>query len=161
MIVDSSALLAILFAEEDAHRYAMALATAENVRISAAGFLEAAIQVDIQAGSRGGRQLDALIERAGIRIEPVTLEQVRVARQAFLDFGVGRHRAGLDFGHCFSYALAKTADEPLLYKGPEFERTDLHKPVGAMSSVQQPDGDDWPPPSAFPDAPWSPIPGEE
>ncbi|MCB9383084.1 MAG: type II toxin-antitoxin system VapC family toxin [Bryobacterales bacterium] len=135
MIVDSSALLSILFSEDDAHRYAMALATAENPRISAAGFLEAAIQVDLQAGPMGGRQLDALIERAGISVEPVTLEQVRIARQAYLDFGVGRHEAGLDFGHCFAYALAKTTGEPLLYKGSEFSRTDLRRPAGLVTEA--------------------------
>lgn len=140
MIVDSSALLAILFSEDDAHRYAMALSTAENARMSAAGFLEAAIQVDLHAGPMGGRQLDALVERAGIRIEPVTLEQVRIARQAYLDFGVGRHEAGLDFGHCFAYALAKITGEPLLYKGPEFSRTDLRKPVNLVTETS-PDED--------------------
>jgi ribonuclease VapC len=107
----------------------MAIATADRCRMSAAGFLEAAIQVDLQAGPMGGRQLDALIERAGIQVEPVTLDQVRVARQAYLDFGVGRHAAGLDFGHCFAYALSKLSDEPLLFKGEEFDRTDLRKPV--------------------------------
>jgi ribonuclease VapC len=139
MIVDSSALLAILFSEDDAHRYAMALATGENLRISAAGFLEAAIQVDIQAGPMGGRQLDALLERAGIVIEPVTIEQVRIARQAYLDFGVGRHEAGLDFGHCFAYALAKTTGEQLLYKGPEFSRTDLRKPSNLITAMPSDD----------------------
>ena len=83
------------------------------------------------AGSRlanrpdAARQADAFFRRAGIVIEPVTLEQGQLARQAFLDFGKGRHKAGLNFGDCFSYALAKATGEPLLFKGDDFARTDI------------------------------------
>ena len=81
--------------------------------------------VEAQTKSSGGRQLDAFIRRAGIAIEPVTEEQAHIARQAFIDFGKGRHSAGLNYGDCFSYALSKAAREPLLFKGKAFAKTDL------------------------------------
>ncbi len=78
-----------------------------------------------QAGPDAARQIDVLIRRAGVVIEPVSLEQGALARQAFLDFGKGRHRAELNFGDCFSYALAKATNEPLLFKGNGFALTDI------------------------------------
>ena len=93
--------------------------------ISAANLLEAGIVIDNQAGPSAGRRLDAFIERAGIGIEPVTEEQVRIARQAYLDFGRGNHPAALNFGDCFAYALAKATGEALLFKGEDFTRTDI------------------------------------
>ena len=93
--------------------------------MSAANFLEAGIVIEMQAGPAGGRQLDALLLRAGIQIEPVSANQAYVARQAYLDFGKGRHPAGLNFGDCFAYALAKVMGEPLLYKGHDFPQTDI------------------------------------
>ena len=125
MIVDTSALLAILFGERDAALYAQALASSDVRHISAANLLEAAIVVDSQLGPSAGRQLDALVERAEIEVVPVTLEHVRVARQAYLDFGKGNHPAGLNFGDCFAYALAKVTGEPLFYKGDDFAKTDI------------------------------------
>ena len=125
MIVDTSAILAILFAETDAEVYARALAEAESCRISAANFVEAAVVVDSHTRDRGGRQLDALFRHAGITIESVTEEQAHLARQAYADFGKGRHAAGLNFGDCFAYALAKATGEPLLFKGKDFKRTDI------------------------------------
>ncbi len=125
MIVDTSAILAILFSEDDARVYAEAITQADSNRMSAATFVETAIVVEAQTKNNGGRQLDAFIRRASIDIEPVTEEQAHMARQAFVDFGKGRHPAGLNYGDCFSYALAKARREPLLFKGRDFAQTDL------------------------------------
>ena len=125
MIVDSSALLAILFSEEDAKIYAQAIVQADSCRISAATFVEVAIVVEAQTKDAGARQFDALFRQTGIIIEPVTEEHAHAARQAYSDFGRGRHPAGLNFGDCFSYALAKTTGETLLFKGEDFQKTDI------------------------------------
>ena len=125
MIVDSSAVLAILFNERDADTYAHALAQADACRMSAANFVEVAIVVEAQTTESGSRQLDAFFRRAGIAIEAVTEEQAHVARQAYTDFGKGRHPAGLNFGACFAYALDKVTGEPLLFKGNDFKQTDI------------------------------------
>ena len=125
MIVDSSAILAILFNEGDADRYARAIADAEACRISAANFVEVAIVVEAQTKASGSRQFDAFFRRAGIVIEPVTEEHAHLARQAYTDFGKGRHKARLNFGDCFAYALAKATGEPLLFKGEDFRKTDI------------------------------------
>jgi ribonuclease VapC len=124
MVVDSSALLAILRKEPEAARFTRAI-LGDSVRlISAANFLEAGIVIDNQAGLSAGRRLDEFVERAGIGIEPVTEQQVRIARQAYVDFGRGNHPAGLNFGDCFAYALAKATGELLLFKGEDFAQTD-------------------------------------
>src|SRR3546814_14130707 len=81
--------------------------------------------IERQLGPEGRRQTEAFVRRAGITIEPVTLDHGELARQALLDFGKGRHKAGLNFGDCFSYALAKATDEPLLFKGNDFALTDI------------------------------------
>jgi ribonuclease VapC len=125
MIIDTSAIVAILFNEDDAQIYAEAISRADSCRVSAATFVEAAIVVESQTKNNGSRQLDAFIRRAGITIEPVTEEQAHIARQAFTDFGKGRHPAGLNYGDCFSYALSKATREPLLFKGKDFAKTDL------------------------------------
>lgn len=125
MVIDSSALVAILFGESEADRFVDAVAGAEPRLMSAANLLEAAIVVDNQLGSAAGRQLDRFVEQARIEIEPVTEEQVRIARQAYVDYGRGNHPAGLDFGDCRGCALAKAAGEPLLFKGEDFARTDI------------------------------------
>jgi ribonuclease VapC len=124
MILDTSAIVAVLFGERDASTYARAIAEAETCRMSAASFVEVAIVVDAQTRN-GGRQFDAFMRRAAIAIEPVTEEQAHLARQAFADFGKGRHRARLNYGDCFSYALAKATGEPLLFKGADFGKTDV------------------------------------
>ena len=129
MIVDSSALLAILFNESDAETYARAIAHAGACRISAANYVEVAIVVEAQTRESGSRQFDAFFRRAGIVIEPVTEEQAYMARQAFTDFGKGRHRASLNFGDCFAYALAKSTGETLLFKGEDFKRTDISSAI--------------------------------
>ena len=125
MIIDTSAIVAILFNEADAKVYAEAISRAISCRISAATFVETAIVVEAQTRNNGSRQLDAFIRRAGITIEPVTEEQAFIARQAFTDFGKGRHPAGLNYGDCFSYALSKASGESLLFKGKDFAKTDL------------------------------------
>jgi ribonuclease VapC len=135
MIVDTSALLAILFDEPDAESYARALADADAVRLSAGSFVEAAIVVEAQTNASGRGQFDMLIRRAGIVIEPFTEEQAHIARQAYTDFGKGRHPAGLNFGDCFAYALARATAEPLLFKGEDFSKTDL---TPALPSPQRP-----------------------
>jgi ribonuclease VapC len=125
MIVDTSALLAVLLSEPDAPRFAAALAGADVCRLSAANFVEAAIVADSAARATSRPQLDAFIRRAGISIEPVTADQTHIARQAYFDYGKGRHPAGLNLGDCFAYALSKTSGEPLLFKGRDFARTDV------------------------------------
>jgi ribonuclease VapC len=125
MILDTSALSAILFQEPEADLYLRRIFEAEHCRISAANFVELSMVVERQSGAEGGRQCDMFLRRAEIVIEPVTIEQAHLARHAFLDFGKGRHPAGLNFGDCFAYALAKATGEPLLYKGTDFSKTDI------------------------------------
>lgn len=130
MIIDTSAVLAILFAEDDAQRYASAIARAEVRLMSAANYLEAGIVVDNQIGATAGRQFDALVSRADVRVEAVTREHADIARQAYLDFGKGNHPARLNFGDCFAYALSKSAGLPLLFKGDDFSKTDILPALG-------------------------------
>lgn len=125
MIVDTSALAAILFGEPDAARYAQLIHDADRCVISVANFVELSIVIEAQLGPDAGRQCDVFFRRAGIIIEPLTIEHGHLARQAFLDFGKGRHPAGLNFGDCFAYALAKATGEPLLFKGQDFSKTDI------------------------------------
>jgi len=95
--------------------------------MSVASYVELSIVIEKQLGTHGMRQAEVFLRRAGIVVEPVTLEQGELARQAFLAFGKGRHKAGLNFGDCFSYALAKATGEPLLFKGDDFSATDVEK----------------------------------
>ena len=126
MIVDTSAVLAILRAEPEAAVFAQAIADASVRRISAAAFLEAAIVIDGSQDPVASRRFDQLIATAGFIIEPVTYEQAVIARAAWRDFGKGTgHPARLNFGDCFSYALARALGEPLLFKGSDFARTDI------------------------------------
>jgi ribonuclease VapC len=125
VILDTSPLVAILAEEPDSDRYIGAISRAPRCRISAGNFLELSIVIEGQFGAEVLRQCDALFRRIGIVIEPVTVDQVHVARQAFHDFGKGRHPASLNFGDCFAYALAKLTGEPLLFKGEDFKKTDI------------------------------------
>jgi ribonuclease VapC len=125
MILDTSALAAIFFGEPEAARYTQLIQGADRCLTSAATFVELSMAIDGQIGPDAGRQCDVFFRRAGIAIEPVTVEQAHLARQAFLDFGKGRHAAGLNFGDCFAYALAKITGEPLLFKGEDFKKTDI------------------------------------
>lgn len=123
MIVDASAALAILLSEPDAPTFARALAEADGASMSAVNFVEAAIALESQTGTAG--ELDALMRRAAIKLAPVSAEQAYLARQAYADFGKGRHAARLNLGDCFAYALAKFSGEALLFKGEDFRRTDV------------------------------------
>ena len=126
MIVDSSALIAIVRREPDAEVYARALAEAVEARLSAATYLEAGIVADKDRDPVMMRFFDILLARHGVAVEPFTPEQAAVARQAYRDFGRGSgHPAKLNFGDCVSYALAKVRDEPLLFKGDDFGHTDI------------------------------------
>jgi len=126
MIVDTSALIAILRNEPEAAFFAGAIADADSCRISAANYLEAAIVIDGSRDPIASRRFDDLVREAGIAIEPVTAEHANIARAAYRDFGRGSgHPAGLNFGDCFAYALAVHTDEPLLFKGDDFHRAGL------------------------------------
>ena len=125
MILDCSPLVAILAEEQDAELYIQAISRASRCRISAGNFIELSIVIESQFSAEAFQQCDALFRRVGIVIEPVTAEQAHLARQAFHDFGKGRHPAGLNFGDCFAYALAKHTGEPLLFKGNDFKKTDI------------------------------------
>lgn len=124
MIVDTSAIIAILREEDDATVYARAIAGAETRRLSAASYLECGIVLDSQRDPIISRALDEIVQEAEFVIEPVTERQARLARQAYADFGKGSgHPAGLNFGDCISYALAMDLREPLLWKGDDFGHT--------------------------------------
>jgi ribonuclease VapC len=125
VILDTSALAAIFFGEPDAALYIQLIHDADHCLMSAGNFLELSIVIEGQIGPNAGRQCDVFFRRANIIIEPFTVEQAHVARQAFLDFGKGRHAAGLNFGDCFAYALAKITGEALLFKGEDFKKTDI------------------------------------
>lgn len=129
MIVDSSALIAILLREPEAESYATALAR-HSVRISAATLVEVRIVVEAKAGPTARRRLDALLRLVGAEIVAVDEEQATIAADAYRDFGRGSgHAASLNFGDCFSYALAASTGEPLLYKGDDFGHTDIRTAV--------------------------------
>ncbi len=125
MILDTSALVAVLYGEPERERFAQLIHDADSCRISVASFLELSMVIENQLGAEASRQVDTFFRRTGIVIEPVTVEQGFLARQAFIDYGKGRHKAALNFGDCFSYALAKATGEPLLFKGGDFSRTDI------------------------------------
>jgi ribonuclease VapC len=125
MIVDTSALVAVLFREPEADQYIQLIHNADRCLISAGTYLELSIVLERQAGPEADRQCEMFFRRAGIAIEPFTVEQAHLARQAFHDFGKGRHAAGLNFGDCFAYALSKFTGEALLFKGEDFKRTEI------------------------------------
>ncbi len=125
MILNTSALAAILFGEPEAARYTLLIHDADRCLISVANFVELCMVIESQIGPDASRQCDVFFRRAGILIEPLTVEHRYLARQAFLDFGKGRHPAGLNFGYCCAYALAKATGEALLFKGQDFSKTDI------------------------------------
>ncbi len=126
MIVDSSALLAILLDEPERAAFLELMTESDVVRISAVTYVEAAAVIDRRGGPTLARQFDALLEAAEVEIVEVTAEQARRARAAYRDFGRGSgHPAGLNFGDCLSYALARDVDESLLFKGDDFAHTDV------------------------------------
>jgi ribonuclease VapC len=126
VIIDTSAIIAILRAEPEALSCAKAIAGARSRRVSAVNFVEAAAVIDGSRDPVASRRFDELFREAHLVIEPVTAAQARVAREAYRDFGKGSgHPAGLNLGDCFAYALAKETGEPILFKGDDFRRTDL------------------------------------
>ena len=126
MIIDTSALIAILRDEPEAASLAKAIAADSSRRISAVSYVEAAVVIDASRDPVASRKFDELLREARFVIEPVTESQARIAREAYRDFGKGSgHAARLNFGDCFAYALAKDSAEPLLFKGSDFKRTDL------------------------------------
>ena len=126
MIVDSSALVAVIKREPDWAALSDHMKIAGRLRMSAASYLETAIVIDGRRDAVMSAQLDDVIDEIGIVIEPVTVEQAKIARQAYQNFGKGSgHPANLNFGDCFSYALAREKREPMLWKGDDFGHTDI------------------------------------
>jgi len=126
MIVDSSAVVAILRQEADARALFETIRKAPSVSMSTATFFETAIVIDSSRDPAVSRELDDFCESIGLKFIPVDEKQMQVAREAYRDFGKGSgHKAQLNFGDCFAYALAKAAGEPLLYKGRDFAHTDV------------------------------------
>jgi ribonuclease VapC len=125
MVVDASALAAVFFMEPDAPTFLRALHQTPYACISAANFLEIAIVIDNRDTVEQMVALDLFLMEAAVEVVPVTAGQVRIARNAYRPFGKGNHPAGLNYGDCFAYALAKERDLPLLFKGDDFARTDL------------------------------------
>ena len=131
MILNSSALIAILRDEPEAAEFARAIESSSARRVSAANFVEAAVIIDASRDPIASRRFDDLVEEAHLAIEPVTAAQARIAREAYRDFGKGSgHPAQLNFGDCFAYALAKATREPLLFKGGDFAHTDIAPAIG-------------------------------
>lgn len=125
MVIDSSAIIAILLNEPEAERFMKAISDDSKRLISAFSILESGVVIESRKGTAGRDELDLLLSHA--QITPVSLnqEQIEIAREAWRNFGKGRHPAGLNIGDCCSYALAKYSDEPLLFKGDDFGKTDV------------------------------------
>jgi ribonuclease VapC len=125
MVIDTSAVLAVLQNEPERRAFNEAIEAAERRAMSTATFVETSIAIEARYGADGLRDLDLFIAKAGIDLVPVDVEQAHAARRAFSEYGRGRHPAGLNYGDCFSYALAKVLGAPLLFKGDDFVRTDV------------------------------------
>ena len=127
MVIDTSALLALLLDEPEAESFRAALDEDETRLVSAATLLETGLVIEARKGEAGGRELDAIVAAAEVDVVPVDAEQVAEARRAYRRFGKGRHPAGLNFGDLFAYALARTTGEALLFKGDDFAKTDIRR----------------------------------
>lgn len=125
MVVDTSALVAILSGEAERRSFNQKIATTATCCISAGSYLETIIVIEARYGYEGVRDLAFFLQEAAIAVIPFDAEQVELARRAYAVYGKGRHRAALNFGDCFAYALAKKRGEPLLFKGNDFTQTDL------------------------------------
>lgn len=125
MVIDTSALVAILLDEPERRAFNEKIEADPRRFVSAVTFVETALVIEARAGEAGGRELDLFLHRANVETVPVDADQAEIARQAFRRYGLGRHPASLDFGDCFAYALVKTTGEPLLFKGDDFARTDI------------------------------------
>ena len=130
MILDTSAVIAILRNEPDAAQFASAIEAASQRRMSAVNYVEAAAVIDGSRDPIASRRFDELVREAGVNVEAVTVRQAQIARGAYRDFGKGSgHPARLNFGDCFAYALAKDSSEPLLFKGNDFPHTDIESAI--------------------------------
>lgn len=125
MVIDTSALIAYLEQEPGADRIEQKLLEADRLSISTATIVECGIVIEARRGDAGGRELDLLLHRLGVEIVAVDEAQAELARSAYRRFGKGRHPAALNFGDCFSYALAQSIDQELLYIGHDFDSTDV------------------------------------
>ncbi|MGH2968656.1 MAG: type II toxin-antitoxin system VapC family toxin [Solirubrobacteraceae bacterium] len=125
MVIDTSALVAVLFDEPERADFVNRIATDGRRLISAATLVEAGILVEARRGESAGRELDVFLHRAGVLCVAVDEQQATIARAAWRTFGKGRHPAALNYGDCFSYALARVSGEPLLFKGEDFSQTDI------------------------------------
>ena len=125
MVIDTSALVAIFFAEPERCQFLATITSAGSRLVSAATVIETGIVLEARQGEAAGREFDLFVVRANLQIVPVDAEQADLARSAWRKYGKGRHPAGLNFGDCFSYALAKSTGEPLLAKGADFSLTDI------------------------------------
>ena len=134
MVIDTSAIVAIVINESDAPRIEVQIADDPVRLISAATVLEATMVIETRLGDAGGREFDLWLLKIGAEIVPVDADQVDAARRAWRRFGKGRHAAALNYGDCFSYALAMTRGEPLLFKGGDFAKTDIKRPGDAALS---------------------------
>lgn len=134
MVIDTSAVTAILRNEPERSRFVQAIGASDARMMSTASLVEVAIVIERRHGAEGVRELDQFLATAGIDLVALDLEQANIARRAFTRFGKGRHRAGLNYGDCFSYALAIAFGEPLLFKGDDFVHTDVEPlDFGALS----------------------------
>jgi ribonuclease VapC len=128
VILDTSALVAILLREDDAHTYLEAIsATARPIEVSAATLVEATMVLESRGGREMGNDLDAFMRRINAGITPVESSQAEIAREGWRRFGKGRHKAALNLGDCFAYALAIERNQPLLFKGDDFAQTDVKR----------------------------------
>lgn len=127
MVLDTSALLALLLDEPEAEEFRAAVEEDSSRLVSAVTLLETALVIEARKGEPGGRELDGLIQKAEIEIVAVDTEHVSEARRAYRRFGKGRHAAGLNFGDVFAYALSRLSGEPLLFKGDDFAKTDIRR----------------------------------
>jgi ribonuclease VapC len=125
MVIDTSALAAILFREPERQKFLEAIIADEKRLVSAATMLETGMVIEGRQGEAAGREFDLFAVRAGLQVVPIDAEQSEIARSAWRKYGKGRHAAGLNYGDCFSYALAKATGEPLLAKGKDFGSTDV------------------------------------
>ena len=125
MVIDSSALVAIYQLEPEREQFVHVRAMAASRRMSVASYIECSMVLQSRRGVLGHNPVDAFVAEAGIELVPVDVEQARMATIAFTRFGKGHHKAGLNFGDCFSYALAKRSGEPLLFKGNDFIHSDI------------------------------------
>ncbi len=127
MVIDTSAIVAIALNEPDAAELELRIADDPVRLISAATVLETTIVLETRLGDAGGREFDLWLLKVGAEVVPVDTEQIDAARRAWRRYGKGRHPAGLNYGNCFSYALALTRGEPLVFKGEDFARTDINR----------------------------------